>query len=62
MTIDFLVLEQRQRGLAARDRQDAVVAPEDRGNRVAHPQVVVADQDGLAWPPSDGGDCIKGWS
>ena len=45
--VDVLLFQQRQRGLAARDRQDAVVALEDRADRVAHPLIVVADQDGL---------------
>ena len=48
--VDVLALEERQRRLAARHRQDAVVALEDRGQRIAHPLIVVADQDGLGGP------------
>ena len=49
--VDVLVFEQRQRRLAARHRQDAVVALEDGGDRVPHPLIVVADQDGLRGRP-----------
>jgi hypothetical protein len=45
--IDVLVLHQRQRRLAARHRQHAVIALEDGGERVAHALIVVADQDGF---------------
>ena len=45
--VDVLAVEDRQRGFAARDAQHAVLALEDRGQRVAHPLVVVDDEDGL---------------
>ena len=43
--IDVLLLQQRQRRLAARHRQHAIIPLEDGGDRVAHPLIVVADQD-----------------
>ena len=45
--VDFLLAQERQRGFAARNRQDPVVAPEDRGDRLPHALIVVADQDGF---------------
>ncbi len=45
--VDLLLAQERQRGFAARNRQDAVVPPEDRGDRVPHALIVVADQDGF---------------
>jgi hypothetical protein len=57
--VDFLLPQQRQGGLAARDRQDAVVATEDRGNRLPHALIVVANQDGFRGRRHRKGDCIK---
>src|SRR5581483_11143821 len=45
--IDFLAVEHRQRRLAARHLQHPVVPLEDRRQRVAHPLVVVDDEDRL---------------
>ncbi len=45
--VDFLLAEERQRGFAARNRQDPIVPSEDRRDRVAHALIVVADQDGF---------------
>ncbi len=45
--VDFLLAEHGERGLAARHRQDPVVAPEDGRDRLAHPLIVVANQDGF---------------
>ena len=43
--IDVLLLQQRQRGFPARHRQHAIVALENRAERVAHSLIVVADQN-----------------
>ena len=48
--VDVLVLQQAQRRLAARHAQDLVVPLQDRGQRIAHALIVVADQDGLGGP------------
>ena len=45
--VDVLAVQDGQRGFAARDAQHAVLALEDRGQRVPHPLVVVDDEDGL---------------
>jgi hypothetical protein len=43
--IDVFLLQQRQRRFSARHHQDAVVALQDGADRVAHPLVVVADEN-----------------
>ena len=45
--VDVLLVQHGQRGFAARDAQHAVLALENRGQRVAHPLIVVDDEDGL---------------
>ncbi len=45
--VDVLVFQQGKRRFAAGHRQHAVIALEDGGDRVPHPLIVVADQDGL---------------
>ncbi len=58
--VDFLLAEHRQRGLAARDRQDPIVASEDGRNRVPHPLIVVADQDGFRGGRHETGAIVTG--
>ncbi len=45
--VDVFLAQEHEGGLAARHRQHAVIPLQDRRQRVAHPLVVVADQDGL---------------
>ena len=45
--VDVLAVEHGQRGFAARDAEHAVLALEDRGQRIPHALVVVDDEDGL---------------
>jgi hypothetical protein len=45
--VDVFVLEQAERGLAARNREHVVVALQDCRDRVAHPLIVVTDENGL---------------
>jgi hypothetical protein len=45
--IDVLLLEQRQCRFAARDGQHAVIALQDGGDGVAHPLIVIANQNRL---------------
>ena len=47
MQVDVFAVEDRERRFAARHPQHAILALEDRGQRVAHPFVVVDDQDGF---------------
>jgi hypothetical protein len=43
--IDVFAVEHSERSLAARDPQHAVLALENRGQRVANPFIVVDDED-----------------
>ena len=45
--VDVFAIEDRQRGFAGRDAEHAILAFEDRSERIAHPFVVVDDEDGL---------------
>ena len=45
--VDFLLAQDGERGLTARDRQDPVVASQDSRDRVAHSLIVIANQDGF---------------
>ena len=47
--VDVFAVQDGQRGLAARHAQHAVLALEDRRQRVAHPLVVVDDEDSLGF-------------
>jgi hypothetical protein len=56
--VDVFVLEQAERGLAARHRDHLVVTLQDRGDGVAHALIVITDEDRLGWTHrEDGGDC-----
>ena len=65
--VDVFAVEHGQRRLAARDPQHAVLALEDRGQRVPHPLVVVDDEDGSSacgswsWVKTarTGGHCVR---
>ena len=46
--VDVLLLHHLERGFAGRGPQHAVVAPQDRRQRLAHSLVVVDDEHGLA--------------
>ena len=46
--VDGLLLHDLQRSLARRHPQNAVVLAQDRGHRLAHPFVVVDDEERLA--------------
>ena len=47
ITLSAQIAEQSERRFAARNREHPVVPLQNRGKRVAHPLIVVADQDGL---------------
>ena len=57
--VDFLLPQQRQRRLAARDRQDAVVAPEDRGDRLRACPDRRRKPGWFSWPASSEGAIVS---